>query len=83
LLVNFIGKETGANCLLTDFDHIEKYLVHTIEEPTQLFLIDYREPRMKEMLKQASLLGDSLSLSRHPISLFKSGKENDTGEKIH
>ena len=83
LLVSFIGKETGANCLLTDFDNIEKYLVHTIEEPTQLFLIDYREPRMKEMLKQASLMGDSSSLSRHLISLFKSGKENDTREKIH
>jgi DNA-binding CsgD family transcriptional regulator len=83
LLVSFIGKETGAKCLLTDFDHIKKYLVHTIEEPTQLFLIDYREPRMKDMLKQASLMGDSSSLSRHLISLFNSGKENDTGEKIH
>jgi DNA-binding CsgD family transcriptional regulator len=83
LLVSFIGKETGADSFLTDFDRVERYLVDTIEEPSRLFLIDYREPRLQEILKQASLNGNGSSLARHLISQFNSGKEKDAGERKH
>jgi DNA-binding CsgD family transcriptional regulator len=83
LLMSFIGKETGADSFLTDFNSVEGYLVDTIEEPTRLFLIDYREPRLQEILKQASLNGNGSSLARRLISLFNSGKEKDAGERKH
>jgi DNA-binding CsgD family transcriptional regulator len=38
---------------------------------------------MKDMLKQASLIGDSSSLTRRLISLFTLGNENDAREQIH
>ncbi len=83
LLVSFVGKETGADCVVTGFDSIEGYLFDTVEEPTRLFLIDYREPRLQEMLKQASLDGNSSSLAQRLISLFNSGKGKETGEQKH
>ena len=83
LLVSFIRNETGADCLLTDFDSVEGYLVDSVEEPSRLFLIDYREPRFQEMLKQASLNANNMSLARRLISLFNSGKEEDARERMH
>jgi DNA-binding CsgD family transcriptional regulator len=83
LLVSFIRKETGADCLLTDFDLVKGYLVDTAEEPSRLFLIDYREPRFQEMLKQASLDTSSSSLVERLISLFNSSKEKDATERKH
>ncbi len=77
LLVNFIRTETGAECLVTGFDEIESYLTETAQEPFRLFLIDYRESRLKEVLKQASLNGNGSPLSRRLISLFGSGKSKD------
>jgi LuxR family transcriptional regulator of csgAB operon len=77
LLVSFIGKETGADCFLTDFDRIAGYIVDTAEEPTRLFLIDYREPQLREILKQGSLNGNGSPLGRRLISLFNSGKGKD------
>jgi DNA-binding CsgD family transcriptional regulator len=83
LLVSFVGKVTGADCVVTNFDSVEGYLVETVEEPTRLFLIDYRESRLQEMLKQTTLNGDSSSLARRLISLFNSGKGKETGERKH
>jgi DNA-binding CsgD family transcriptional regulator len=83
LLVSFIGKETGADSFSTDFDSIEGYLVDTVEEPTRLFLIDYREPRLQEILKQAYLNGNGSSLARRLISLFNFGNEKVAGERKH
>jgi DNA-binding CsgD family transcriptional regulator len=83
LLVSFVGKETGADCVVTSFDSIEWYLVDPVEEPTRLFLIDYREPQLQEMLKQASLDENSSSLARRLISLFNTGKGKETGEQKH
>ena len=77
LLVSFIGKETGADCFLTDFDRIAGYIVDAAEEPTRLFLIDYREPRLREILKQGSLNGNGSPLGRRLISLFNTGKGKD------
>ncbi len=81
LLVNFIRNETDANCVLTDFDLIEDHLFDTIEKPTCLFLIDYREPHLQERLKQASLIGDGSSLTHRLISLFNGGRENGSEAK--
>src|SRR5512135_3503456 len=83
MLVSFIGKETGADCLLTDFDLVKGYLVDTAEEPSRLFLIDYREPRFQEMLKQASLDTSSSTLVERLISLFNSSKEENAAERKH
>jgi DNA-binding CsgD family transcriptional regulator len=83
LLVSFVGKVTGADCVVTNFDSVEGYLVDTVEEPTRLFLIDYREPRFQEMLKQTTLNGDGSSLARRLISLFNSGQGKETGERKH
>jgi DNA-binding CsgD family transcriptional regulator len=83
LLVSFVRKETGADCVVTSFDNVEGYLVDTVQEPTRLFLIDYREPRLQEMLKQTTLNGDSSSLARRLISVFNSGKGKETGERKH
>ena len=77
LLVSFIGKETGAECFLTDFDRIAGYIVDAAEEPTRLFLIDYREPQLREILKQGSLNGNGSPLGRRLISLFNTGKGKD------
>jgi LuxR family transcriptional regulator of csgAB operon len=77
LLVSFIGKETGADCFVTDFDRIEGYIFDAAQEPTRLFLIDYREPRLREILKQGSLNGNGSPLGRRLISLFNSGKSRD------
>ncbi|MGE5790762.1 MAG: response regulator transcription factor [Syntrophaceae bacterium] len=81
LLVSFISKETGADCFVTDFNGIEGYLADAAEEPSRLFLIDYREPRLREILKQASLNGNGSSLARRLLSLFNSGKERDSAER--
>jgi len=42
LLVNFIRTETRAECVVTDFDEIERHLADTAQGPVRLFLIDYR-----------------------------------------
>ena len=81
LLVSFIGKETGADCFVTDFDTIEGHLVDTADESNRLFLIDYREPRLREILKVASLNGNGSPLCRRLISLFNSGKGKDTTDR--
>ena len=81
LLMSFISRETGADCFVTDFNGIEGYLSDAAEEPSRLFLIDYREPRLREILKQASLNGNGSSLARRLISLFNSGKGHDTAER--
>jgi len=80
LLVSFVRKETDANCFVTDFDRVEGHLVDAAEEPTRLFLFDYREPRLQEILKQASLNGNGSSLARRLVSLFNSGR-NDAERK--
>lgn len=77
LLVRFIQTETGAECFVSDFDGIEKYLVETGPEPHRLFLIDYREPRLREILKEASLNGNGSPLGRRLISMFNSGKSRN------
>jgi DNA-binding CsgD family transcriptional regulator len=77
LLVSFIGRETGADCHVTDFDMIEKHLEKFYQEPTQLILIDYRESRLQDLLKQTFLNGNGSSLARRLVSLFnpEKGKE--------
>jgi len=80
LLMSFISRETGADCFVTDFNGIEEHLAGSAEEPSRLFLIDHREPRLREILKQASLNGNGSSLARRLISLFKSAKEKDSAE---
>ena len=81
LLMSFISRETGADCIATDFNGIEGYLADAAEEPSRLFLIDYREPRLREILKQASLNGNGSSLARRLLSLFNSGKEKNSAER--
>ena len=81
LLVSFIRKETEADCLVTDFDGIERYIGNSTQEPFRLFLIDYREPRLSEILKQASHIGNGPSLALRLISLFNSGQ--DTMDRKH
>ena len=83
LLVNFVKKETGADCFVTDFADIENHLDDHGEEPTRLFLIDYREPRLQEMLKLATLNGNGASLARCLVSMFNSSKEKDAAERKH
>lgn len=77
LLVSFIRAETGAECFVTDFSEIEKLLVEAAREPHRLFLIDYRDPRLREILKQGSLNGNGSILGRRIISLFNSGRNGD------
>ena len=77
LLVSFIRTETGAECFVTDFNEIERYLSNTAQEPFRLFLIDYRDPRLREIIKVASLNGNGSPLGRRLISLFSSGKSRD------
>jgi DNA-binding CsgD family transcriptional regulator len=81
LLVSFIRKETDADCFVTDFDGIERYIGNATQEPFRLFLIDYREPRLSEILKQASYNGNGSSLARRLIALFNSGKSKDTADR--
>ena len=81
LLVSFIRKETDADCFVTDFDGIERYIGNATQEPFRLFLIDYREPRLSEILKQASYNGNDSSLARRLIALFNSGKSKDTADR--
>ena len=82
LLVSFIRKETDADGYVTDFDGIERCIGNATQEPFRLFLIDYREPRLGEVLRQASYNGNGSSLSRRLIALFNSGKsKNTTGLK--
>jgi DNA-binding NarL/FixJ family response regulator len=77
LLVNFIRTETSVECVVTDFDEIERHIADTPHEPYRLFLIDYREPRLREILKQASLNGNGSPLSRRLIGIYNSGKNKD------
>ena len=77
LLVSFIRTETGAECFVTDFNEIERYLADTAQKPFRLFLIDYRDSRLREILKMASLNGNGSPLGRRLISLFSSGKSRD------
>jgi|GEM_PF-681242 len=77
LLVSFIGRETGADCHVTNFNMIEKHLDKFCQEPTQLFLIDYRASRLQDLLKQTFLNGNGSSRARRLVSLFnpEKGKE--------
>jgi DNA-binding CsgD family transcriptional regulator len=77
LLVSFIRKETCADCIVTDFDGIERHIGNATPEPCRLFLIDYREPRLSSVLKQVSYNGHGSSLARRIIELSNSGKSRD------
>jgi DNA-binding NarL/FixJ family response regulator len=78
LLVSFIRKETDADCLVSDFNGIERYIDNVTQKPSRLFLIDYREPRLREIFKQASLNGTGSSMARRFIVLINSRKNEDT-----
>jgi DNA-binding NarL/FixJ family response regulator len=78
LLVSFIRKETDADCLVSDFDGIERYIGNVTQKPSRLFLIDYREPRLREIFKQASLNGTGSSMARRFIALINSRKNEET-----
>jgi len=81
LLASFFRTETGAECFVTDFDEIDRYLSDMTQEPLRLFLIDYREPRLREILKKTSLNGNGSPLARHLFALFNSPKNKDTAER--
>lgn len=81
LLVNFLSNETGADCDVTDFDRIVTYLAGSEQKPRRLFLIDYREPRLREILKQAALNGNGSPMSLRIISLFNNGKKSESNGK--
>jgi DNA-binding NarL/FixJ family response regulator len=82
LLVSFIRQETDAECFASDFDEIEGFIGSATQEPSRLFLIDYREPRLREILEQASFNGTCSFLARRLIALFDSGKSKDTADRI-
>ena len=81
LLVSFIRKETDADCCLTDFDGIEKDIGDATPEPFRLFLIDYREPRLSGVLKQAAYNGNGSPLARHLIAMYNSGKSKNSTDR--
>ena len=81
LLVSFIRKETDADCLVSDFDVIERYIVNVAQEASRLFLIDYREPRLREIFKHASFNGTGSSMAQHFIALINSRKNEDTTDQ--
>ena len=81
LLVNFLSNETGAECMVTEFDRIETYLSGSEQKPHRLFLIDYREPRLREILKQAVLNGNGSPVTLRIISLFSNGKKSESNGK--
>lgn len=82
LLASFIGRETGADCFVTDFGHIEELLSNPTRDSKQLLLIDYRDVRLQEMLKRAYFNGSQTSLERGLISLFSAEKKKDTTDPI-
>jgi LuxR family transcriptional regulator of csgAB operon len=81
LLAIFIGRETGADCRVTDFDMIEKHLDKFDQEPMQLFLIDYHETRLQELLKQAFVNRNGSSLVRRLVSLLNPEKGKEAAEQ--
>jgi DNA-binding CsgD family transcriptional regulator len=81
LLVSFIRKETDAACFVTDFDEIGRYIGNANQEPFRLFLIDYRELRLREIFKQTTFNGTGSPLARRLIALFNSGKSMDTTDQ--
>jgi DNA-binding CsgD family transcriptional regulator len=81
LVLSFIRKETDADCLVTDFDGIERFIGNSTQKPFRLFLIDYREPRLSEILKQISYDGNGSSLARRLFALFNPGKSKDTMDR--
>ena len=81
LLVSFIRQETDAECFVSDFDGIESFIGGSIQKSFRLFLIDYREPRLREILEQASFNGTCSFLARRLIALFDSGKSKDTADR--
>jgi DNA-binding NarL/FixJ family response regulator len=83
LLVSFIRKETDADCCVTNFDEIERFIGDTSQEPCRLFLIDHREPRLRETLEQALFNGTGSFLARRLISLFNSGNKEYKKERNH
>jgi DNA-binding CsgD family transcriptional regulator len=83
LLVSFISKETDAGCLVTDFDKIENYIGSAAQKPSRLFLIDYREPRLREILKHASFNVSCSPFVRRFIALLNPGKSIDTADRKH
>jgi len=82
LLVSFIGRETGADCFVTNFDNMEILMGNSARNPGQLLLIDYREPRLHEILKLACANGCRSLLERRLISLFKAEKNKGTADPI-
>lgn len=82
LLVSFIGRETGADCFVTNFDNMEILMGNSARKPGQLLLIDYREPRLHEILKLACANGCRSLLERRLISLFKAEKNKGTADPI-
>jgi DNA-binding NarL/FixJ family response regulator len=80
-MVKFLSNETGAECMVTEFERIEGYLSATEQKPRRLFLIDYREPRLREILKQAAFNGNGSPMSRRIISLFNNGKKSESNGK--
>jgi DNA-binding CsgD family transcriptional regulator len=81
LLVSFIRKETDADCFLTDFGGIERYIGNTTQKPFRLFLIDYREPRLSGVLKQAAYDGNDSPLARHLVAMYNSGKSKNSTDR--
>lgn len=82
LLVSFIGREAGADCFVTNFDNMEILMGNSARKPGQLLLIDYREPRLHEILKLACANGCRSLLERRLISLFKAEKNKGTADPI-
>jgi len=78
LPVSFIREETDADGFVTDFDGLERFIANATEESCRLFLIDCREPRLSETLRQASYDGNRPSRARRLIALFNSRKS-----KVH
>jgi LuxR family transcriptional regulator of csgAB operon len=81
LLVSFISKETDADCFVTDFDGIERHIGNATQMPVRLFLIDYREPKLSEVLKQASYNGNGSPLARHLFAMYNPAKSKNSTDR--
>ena len=77
LLVSFIRKETDADCLVSDFDGIERYIDNN-SKTLKIVFDRLSEPRLREIFKQASLNGTGSSMARRFIVLINSRKNEDT-----
>ncbi len=79
VLVSFIKREVGADCFVTPFEEIERYITMSTDEPSRLFLIDYREPKLRQILKEMSLNGTATPLAQCLASLFHTDAGNGGG----